>query len=321
MKKLIGLLTILSLGLLIISCDSTEVPVSTTKAKGNIYITSQPDSAEIWLDNVNTSLVTPDTVENVDEGIHSITLKLTNYRDTTFSVSVTGDQTIIWPNVELSSSIGNIFLTSNPAGAQIWLDDVTTTLTTPDTIKDVEEGVHNITLKLQDYYDTTFAISVTVGQTSVAGPIVLVSNILITLYGTVTIYETAGTLSLPSGLDLSSGKPWGVISDSSGLVDIYYSSTGFLIQSAHLYPNLARETYFFVGTNNNIFDGEDSPLRNTGTWTDNILDSETNYVFLYDHDGHYSKLKIISTGGGTPNNPAWVRVQWYYNETMLDNRF
>ncbi|MCJ7553075.1 MAG: hypothetical protein MUO34_04250, partial [Ignavibacteriaceae bacterium] len=61
--------------------------------------------------------------------------------------------------------------------------------------------------------------------------------------------------------------------------------------------------------------------RNTGTWTDNIGDREANYVFLYDHDGNYSKLKIVNFGGGTPNNPAWVEVQWYYNKTMLDNRF
>ena len=47
----------------------------------------------------------------------------------------------------------------------------------------------------------------------------------------------------------------------------------------------------------------------------------SNYVFLYDHDGHYSKLKIVNSGGGVPGEPAWVEVQWYYNNTLLDNRF
>ncbi|MCJ7615654.1 MAG: PEGA domain-containing protein [Desulfobacterales bacterium] len=250
MKKLIGLLTILSLGLLIISCDSTEDPVSTTDAKGNIYITSQPSDAEIWIDGTNTTLVTPDTVEGVTEGLRTVTLRL------------------------------------------------------------------------QDYYDTTFTISVTGDETSVVGPIVLVSDIIIALYGPVKIYETIGTsVNQPSGLDLSSGNAWGVSSDSSGLVDIYYSSTGFLVQSAHLYSGLVRETDFFVASASNLFDGSDSPLSNTGTWTTNIADTVTNYVFLYDHDGNYSKLKIVNMGGGTPNNPAWVEVQWYYNKTMLDNRF
>jgi hypothetical protein len=217
---------------------------------------------------------------------------------------------------------GNIYLTSNPAGAQIWIDGVNTNQVTPDTVKDVEQGTRSVTLKLQDYIDTTFTLSVTAEQTSVVGPIAMTSNIMITLYGPVRIYETVGTTANePSGLDLSSGMAFGISSTDKDSVDIYYSSNGFLVQSAHLSPNLIRETDFFVGAASNLFDDEDSPLRNTGTWTDNIGDRETNYVFLYDHDGHYSKLKIVDFGGGVPGEPAWVEVQWYYNDTQLDNRF
>ena len=217
---------------------------------------------------------------------------------------------------------GNLYLTSNPAGAQIWLDGVNTSKVTPDTVKDLDAAVYSVTLKLTDYTDTTFSISVSSGQTSVVTNIALVSNMMKTLYGPVRIYETTGTTAQqPSGLDLSSGNAWGISSDSSGLVDVYYSSNGFLVQSAHLSPSLVRETDFLVGNSANLFDEEDSPLRNTGTWTDNISDTETNYVFLYDHDGHYSKLKIVNMGGGVPGEPAWVEVQWYYNDVQLDNRF
>ncbi len=221
---------------------------------------------------------------------------------------------------------GSIFVTSNPAGAQIWLDGDNTFQTTPDTIKNLDEGVYNVTLKLTDYNDAAFSVSVTSGQTSNLTNIVLVSNISTTLFGPVRIYESFGTTSsLPSGLDLSSGEAWGVSSDSSGLVDIYYfsdsSGTSFLVQSADLFTGLIRETDFFVGNSDNRFDEEDSQLRNTGTWTNNIDDIETNYVFLYDHDGHYSKLIIVSSGGGVPGEPAWVAVFWYYNNIILDNRF
>ena len=218
---------------------------------------------------------------------------------------------------------GGIYLTSNPAGAQIWVDGVNTSLTTPDTVTNIEEGVRNVTLKLQDYNDTTFAISVTAEQISIVTNIVLVSDIFTTFYGTpVRIYETAGTsASQPSGLDLSSGMAYGVSSPDANLVDIYYSSNGFLVQSADLYPGLIRVTKFYVGSSGNIFDGVDSPNKNTGTWTTGISDTVTNYVFLYDHDGHYSKLKIVNMGGGVPGVPAWVEVQWYYNDIPLDNRF
>ena len=222
---------------------------------------------------------------------------------------------------------GNIFITSNPAGAQIWIAGVNTSQVTPDTVKDLDAAVYTVTLKLTDYNDTTFSVTVTPGQTVVLVPIVLASNIMTTLYGPVRIYETAGTTANePSGLDLSSGMAWGVSSDSSGLVDIYYSTSGtggqgFLVQSADLNPLLIRETDFFVGSSDNIFDEVDSPEQNVGTWTNNMDDREANYVFLYDHDGHYSKLKIVLWGGGVPGEPAWIEVQWIYNNTLLDNRF
>ena len=226
-----------------------------------------------------------------------------------------------------STEPGNIFVTSNPAGAQIWLDGDNTSQVTPDTVKDLDAAVYTVTLKLTDYNDTTFSVTVESGQTVVPIPIVLASNIMTTLYGPVRIYETAGTAANePSGLDLSSGLAWGVSSDSSGLVDIYYSTSGtggqgFLVQSADLNPLLIRETDFFVGSSDNIFDEVDSPEQNVGTWTNNIDDREANYVFLYDHDGHYSKLKIVLWGGGVPGEPAWIEVQWIYNDTLLDNRF
>jgi hypothetical protein len=62
-------------------------------------------------------------------------------------------------------------------------------------------------------------------------------------------------------------------------------------------------------------------LESSGTWTDNIRDTEDNYVFLFDDDGHYSKLKIVNRGGGQPGNPAWVEVQWWYNSLPDDTRF
>jgi len=145
---------------------------------------------------------------------------------------------------------GNLFLTSNPAGAEIWLAGNNTSQTTPDTVKDLDAAVYTVTLKLTDYNDTTFSVTVESGQTVVL----------------IRIYETIGTTaSQPSGLDLSTGSPWGVSSDSSHLVDIYYSSNGFLVQSANLFTGLIRETDFNVGTSDDIYDGTDSPLNNTGT--------------------------------------------------------
>ena len=221
---------------------------------------------------------------------------------------------------------GNIYLTSIPAGAEIWIDGSNKFSTTPDTIYDVSEGARSVTLKLQNYNDTTFSVTVTENQTSVVSIVVLVSDINTTLYAPVRIYEIFNTPpSQPSGLDLSDGVAYAVSSPEADLVDIYFYSDGttsYLIQSADLYPGLIRETDFFISSETNLDDGEDSPLRSSGTWTDNIDDTENNYVFLYDHDGHYSKFKIVLRGGGGgPADPSWVDIRWYYNNTALDNRF
>lgn len=225
---------------------------------------------------------------------------------------------------------GGIYLTSLPAGAAIWIDGSNTSKTTPDTATGVDQGLRSVTLKMQDYNDTTFTISVTGGQTSIVTNIILVSDINTTFYGvspTVRLYETYGTsASLPSGVDLSSGLAYGVSSPEADLVDIYFysdqSGSSYLIQSADLYPGLIRKTDFLISTSTDLFDRVDSPLRNTGNWTNKINDTESHYVFLYDHDGHFSKLKIVTRGGGGgPGDPSWVDVQWFYNNVLLDNRF
>ena len=222
---------------------------------------------------------------------------------------------------------GSIYLTSIPADAEIWIDGSNTFKTTPDTINDVDEGVRSVTLKLQDYRDTTFSITVSEGETSLVTNVVLVSDISTELYGSVRIYETYGTpASQPSGLDLSSGLAYGVSSPEANLVDIYFYSDAagfsYLIQSADLHTGLIRKTDFLISSGTNLFDDVDSPLKSTGTWTNKINDTENNYVFLYDYDDHYSKMKIVNRGGGGgPGDPAWVDIQWYYNNIQLDNRF
>ena len=227
---------------------------------GKLFIDSDPQGAQIFINGVDIQKVTPDTL-SLAPGNYQVKLIFNSgdeiIRDVIIESGVTKYLQI--------NDFGKIFVSSNPSGAQIWLDGINTGLTTPDTVNGVQAGVRNITLKLPDYYDTTFVISVIAEQTSIAGPITLVSNIVTILYGPVRIYETTGTtVNQPAGLDLSSGIAYGMSSAQNGLIDIYYSSNGYLIQSADLYPNLVRVTKFYIGSSDNLFDEIDSPNRNTG---------------------------------------------------------
>jgi hypothetical protein len=222
---------------------------------------------------------------------------------------------------------GNLFVTSIPIGAQIWRDGVNTNKVTPDTLKDLDPKVYSITLKLQDYNDTTFSVSVSANQTSVVTNVPLVSNIILQSFGPVRIWETTGTgVSQPSGLDLSSAMAYGISSIDKDKVDIYYFSnaagTSYLVQSADLNSGMTRVTKFRAGATNILNDGVDSPLENSGVWTSSIADRDSSkYVFLFDADGHYSKIKIVNWGGGTTGSPAWVEIKWFYNNTAADPRF
>jgi len=222
---------------------------------------------------------------------------------------------------------GNLFVSSVPSGAQIWINGVNSTKVTPDTLKDLSTGVKNVTLKLQDYSDTTFSVSVSENQTSVVSNVQLVSNVLLQSFGPIRIWETTGTnASQPSGLDLSTGLAYGISSADKDKVDIYYFSnsagTIFLVQSAGNNSGMTRVTKFQAGTSNNLNDEVDSPLQNAGVWTSSTADRDSSkYVFLYDADSHYSKAKIVNWGGGTVGSPAWVEIKFWYNKTASDTRF
>lgn len=59
-----------------------------------LIIESTPAGAQIFQGTINTAKVTPDTVKNVAAGSVTFTLKLTDYKDTTFTVTVTANQTV-----------------------------------------------------------------------------------------------------------------------------------------------------------------------------------------------------------------------------------
>lgn len=68
--------------------------VLTRKSYGNVYLTSAPAGALIFQGHSYANKITPDTVKNLDTGSVFFTLKLTDYKDTTFTVVVIANKTI-----------------------------------------------------------------------------------------------------------------------------------------------------------------------------------------------------------------------------------
>ncbi len=128
---------------------------------GRITINSNPPNAEIFLNNVSTHKFTPANLTNLAYGVYTIRLVLQNYIDTTFTVEITENSKIKTVDVQLKSNnpSGEIFLDSSPEKAEIFLNGTYTGKQTPDTLKNLSAGEYSITLKHQDYSDTTFVIT------------------------------------------------------------------------------------------------------------------------------------------------------------------
>ncbi len=217
---------------------------------------------------------------------------------------------------------GGMFIQSTPSGAQIWLDGTNSNKVTPDSIMNLDPKNYNVTLKLNDYKDTTIVVDV-IANDKRSRVVVLTSDKEVVKYGPVRLWETANTTAdQPSGLILKNGEASGIGSAATNrlLVDIYYSSSGYLVRSADAASGLTRETFFKVSTSTNLNDGVQSSIKDA-TWIKEMGDREANYVFLYDNDGHYSKIKIVAFGGGIGTEPAWVEVEWYFNKVKDDRRF
>lgn len=314
MKYLSRVLLILALVLVAVACnDNTVDPV----ANGSLVLSSTPAGALISIDGTSTGQITPATVD-AQAGLRDVTLSLTNYRDTTFSVSVTaGEQGVV--SVILKATVANLTVSSDPVGADIWIDGANTGKVTPYVFANKAIGSYVITLKKVNYEDYTETVALTGNSATVSAELMP----MYATYSTIRLWETIGTTSTqPSGLDLSTGNALSISNTSgvNGNVDIYYSSGGFIVRSANGTNSMTRETYFKVAAGSNLTDGVDSPTKDA-TWATQIGDRETSYVFLYDADGNYSKFKIVNYGGGTVGEAAWVDVSWVYNKAANSTKF
>lgn len=148
--------SLLFIALLTFSCKTNPPtsPDDSITQFGKAFISSNVPDAQIWLDNVDTGLLSPDTIETT-AGSHTVTLKKTDYLDASQNVTIVPDS-LINLNVTMTetSQAGRVFVNSNADGAQIFLDQVNTGKVTPDTIF-ASPGQHEIELKRAFYQTTT----------------------------------------------------------------------------------------------------------------------------------------------------------------------
>ncbi len=173
-----------------------DVYLLESNPQGKIILRSEPVGAEIFLDGINTSRVTPDTLANLGRGTYNITLKLDLYDDINLKIALLKDQTITKDvKMLIAGTSSTLIITSQPSNANYTLrfgSEILFTGVTPDTLKPLEAGNYNIDFSLTSYRDTTVAVSLSIGQTKT-------SNVIM------TFYEPRGSISLssnPSGAEI-----------------------------------------------------------------------------------------------------------------------
>ena len=224
------------------------------------------------------------------------------------------DNNPIIPN----NPVGSIYISSTPSSAQIWLDGNDIGKVTPDSISNISAGSHIIVLKLTDFLNDTVTVNILNGKQITLGR-TMVSDQSITVFGPVQIWDTTGTIGLPSGIILKTGSSILIDSGGKDSVDFYFSSNKFVISTPSSNIN-NRSTSFFVGLSTNLNDSIESPTK-LDSWVKQVQNSETSYFFLFDSDAHYSKMIITDKDNGTAGSPAWIKVKWLYNNKPNDRRF
>ena len=192
---------------------------------------------------------------------------------------------------------------------------------TPDRVNKISIGSHKVILKLAGFLNDTVTANVLEGaQTSLN--ITMKGDQSVTEYGPIQIWETAATDSThPSGIILKLGTASSIASGNNALVDLYYSSNGYVVVTA--FEKNSRRTYFFIGLSDSLNDDVVSPFALPTSWVTQVDETVHNYFFLFDFDSHYSKMVIVDNGGvkGSPSNPAWIKMKWLYNNKPNDQRF
>lgn len=271
---------------------SKNTKLAVVGTAGGIFVNSNPNGADIYINGVDENLQTPDTLYPLPAGDYNVTLSLENYRDTTISVAVTSG-IISELNVELTfyEPRGSITLDSNPQGARIFLDNEDTQLFTPAKLSKLKGGDYSIRLELDNYYDTTFTVTVIEDQNTTVPIIELVEIPVYTITAAANPSEAA---SISGAGDYKAGETVEMsFQAANGYRFINWTENGTEVSDLSVYS--------FTATRNRNLIANFEPIGNL------IVDSDPQGAEIF--------INNLSTGEFTPHS-FQALVAGDYNITL-----
>ena len=187
-------------------------PMKATSSPNKVYVQqselkllSQPDGAKVEIDGWSEpNWVTPFTASHLAAGNHMIVFTKPGFLPLSRLVeSVTGKSVDV--TAELTPAVSTLVVTSNPQGANVWIDGKDSGMVTPAQIT-VEKGPHRVAVKKTGFKDATADETLAEGQTVSFSPVLLsVSpqseegkspNPLLRFFGADTIPEGKGLVHI-----------------------------------------------------------------------------------------------------------------------------
>jgi hypothetical protein len=144
------------------SKEVSVTPPDTPPPNGYIFLNSNPEGFQIYLNNVERGRITPDSLTWLGTGTYSITLKKNLYRDSSFAANVVdGKRLSIFVDYSKNSlMLGNISCSSTPSKAEIFLNDSSTGHFTPYTLQNILPGNYYVRFHILNYQDDSELVSV-----------------------------------------------------------------------------------------------------------------------------------------------------------------
>ncbi len=133
-----------------------------------IQVLSDPTGSEIILDGTSLGTVPPSgirVITDVPPGQHMLELTLAGYQTNTTHFYLDPGQDVKFNVVFTPVTTGTIMVTSVPAGASVYIDNVYRG-TAPLTIPDMNPGTYQVTVRQSGYSDYTTPVQVSAGSTA-----------------------------------------------------------------------------------------------------------------------------------------------------------
>jgi eukaryotic-like serine/threonine-protein kinase len=140
-------------------------PVAPAIVPGQLNVNSNPAGAQIQIDGQgNPAWITPFNLAGLNPGQHTVTISKPGYASDTRNIEV-GSGSKSFLSVQLGQLTATVSMTSDPAGAAIWMDGKDTGRVTPAQIAVDKPGNHSFAFKKQGYLDETATANLQIGQT------------------------------------------------------------------------------------------------------------------------------------------------------------